>query len=131
MNDDLEAFRLPESVVSDVGDTGRPDAEAIRPGKLKTRRTQRFVKGPIDLPWLKRVAALPGKTPLLIALALHYQSGLSKSKSGLRLTSKLRGEFKIPDRSARLAVKTLETAGLVSVERNPGQCLKVSILDSG
>jgi hypothetical protein len=80
---------------------------------------------------LHKAAELPGKTPLKLGLALHFQAGLSKSKSGLRLTSKLKTEFRIPDRSARLAVKKLEAAGLIVVERKAGQCLRVTILDSG
>lgn len=128
MNSDLEAFR--------IEDRPLPESERPRTSKpgLKTRPTNRlacrFVKGPIKLPWLLKAAALSGKSPLLLALALHFQAGLTKSKSDIRLTSKLKNEFSLRERTARNAVKNLEAAGLIAVERKAGQCLSVTILDN-
>jgi hypothetical protein len=129
MDSDLEAFRIEEGPL--------PESERPRtsePGlttQPRNRLTCRFVKGPIKLPWLLKAAALSGKSPLLLALALHFQAGLMSSKSDIRLTSKLKNEFALPDRTARLAVKKLEAAGLIAVERKAGQCLRVTILDNG
>lgn len=132
MSNDLEAFRIPNSGVVSDSENPKPNMPAPTSSKEPTtRQTQLFIRGPIRLPWLKKAAALRGKSPLLLGLALHFQAGLCGSKSGLRLTTKLRAEIGIPDRSATRTIEQLETAGLVSVERNPGQCLKVSVLDSG
>ena len=127
MMDDLEAFRIPEPSKTETGGESR-----LSEGRHKTpelRRKRRFLRGPIDLPWLLKAASVAGKRPLELALALHFQAGLTRTKSMVRLTSKLKDEFGIPDRSARDALQKLESAGLVAVERRPGRCLTVSILD--
>ena len=129
MYGNIEAFRLTKELTSDT-ETSNPVSSVLTYPKEPThRRAQRFLKGPIQLSWLKKAAECPGKNPLLLALALCYQAGLSRSKAELRLTSKLKREFGIPDRSARQALQQLEAAGLVQVERNPGRCLTVTILD--
>ena len=124
MSDDIEEFRLSKRP-STVLESG----ESTTGAKKTVSQNQRFIRGPIRLPWLMVAAALPGKAPLLVGLALHFQAGLSGSRSGLRLTSKLRKEFRIPDRTARRGVRRLETAKLIDVERKPGRCLVIDILD--
>ena len=79
--------------------------------------------------WLKKVGALPGKSPLLLGLALTYQAGLERSTEGLRLTRKLLDVFSLSKRTAHDALNRLEEAGLVSVKRPPGQCRVVNITD--
>jgi hypothetical protein len=129
MKNDLETFRLSKLSATDPETTRTSEVEPNR--RTKNRLTCRFLRGPIPLPWLLKAAELSGKTPLKLGLALHFQAGLENSKSELRLTTKLKNEFRIPVRSARLAVKKLEAAGLIAVERKAGQCLKVTILDVG
>ena len=129
MDDDLEAFRLAKSSTTDPETTRNFEAKPSR--HTKSRMTCRFLRGPIPLPWLLKAMSLPGISPLKLGLALHFQAGLENSKSRLRLTTKLKNEFSLPDRTARLAVKELEAAGLIAVERKAGQCLSVTILDDG
>ena len=129
MDDDLETFRLAKSSTIDLENTRNSGAKTSQ--QTTGRMTCRFLRGPIPLPWLLKTMSLGGKTPLKLGLALHFQAGLEKSKSELRLTTKLKNEFRIPVRSARLAVKKLEAAGLIAVERKAGQCLRVTILDIG
>lgn len=131
MDSNLEAFRLASPLTTTSGSANPVVDEQIDSTRPKTTQRQLFIRGPILLPWLTKVAALPGKTPLILGLALHFEAGLAKSKSKLRLTTKLRERFAIPERSARDALKKLEAAGLVSVERQPGRCNVVSILDDG
>jgi len=121
MDYDLEAFRLPTSP--------HPPVESSQP--KRERATKPFVKGPIPLIWLSRAALLPGKSPLLIGLALFYLAGLRKTQRGLKLTKKTWEQFGIKRRTsydALEALEALEDAGLVSVERKSGSSPVVDIL---
>jgi hypothetical protein len=93
-----------------------------RPGK-----GERFLKGPIPLPWLEAAAALPGRS-LHAGIALWYAAGLTRSASvPLSNISGLRFGL---DRSAKYrALSWLEEAGLVSVERKLGRAPVVTIKD--
>ena len=93
----------------------------------RRRQTGPFIRGPIPLAWLDPVLAMPGRTPLAVALALCYQFGLERS-TRVRLTRKLRDRFSIESRSAGRALSLMESAGLVTVTRKPGRCLVVEIL---
>ena len=117
MYPNLEDFRLPASNHSST---------ESKPKRKRT--TGPFVKGPIPLMWLLQVAQLPGKAPLLIALALFYLAGLRKTKRGLRLTKKTWEQFGIKRRSSYNALNALEAAGLVSVERKTGCSPVVDII---
>ena len=117
MDPDLEAFRLSTS--------------PVHPTEAKPKRkpkTEPFLRGPIPLWWLLRAATLPGKTPLLIGLALFHLAGLRKTKSGLRLTRTIWEKFGVKRRTSYDALRALETAGLVNVARKPGSSPVVNIL---
>lgn len=117
MDSDLEAFRLTTS-----------SNTRLETKTKRKRNTQPFLKGPIPLPWLLRAATLPGKAPLLMALALFYLSGLRKTKQGIRLTGKQLEKFGVKRRTSYNALTKLETAGLVSVKRKVGRSPVVDIL---
>ena len=89
----------------------------------------KFIRSRIPLSWLTPACALPGKA-LATGLALWYLSGLRKGrKDGLRLTTKVLERFHV-DRSAKCrALKALEKAGLVRVERKARKNPVVTIVD--
>lgn len=119
MSRDLDAFRLSAPVTQPVDE------------QTTKRKQKPFLRGPIPLQWLQRAAELPGKSPFQLGIALWYQAGLERSRSDLRLTRKLLSVFGLKRRTAYNALTRLESAGLVLVERPPGSCRVVNILDNG
>jgi hypothetical protein len=118
---DPERFRL-------NGSTFR-GTETPRPAKPPRHRPgQWFLRGPIPWPWLETAARLPGKA-LVLALVLWREAG----RRGGRRTVKLclsRAGLGLNEFAARRALRSLEAAGLVSVDRQPGRGLVVTILDA-
>ncbi len=85
-----------------------------------------FLRGPIPWPWLETAARLPGKA-LAVALCLWREAG-----RGHRRIVKLcvaRAGLGVSEQAARRALRSLEAAGLVAVERAPGRGLEVTLLD--
>lgn len=125
----LEAFRLqPGSVAVSAGVvTSKPTSQRGR--KRIPRQQGAFIRGPIPLAWLDGVLSLPGRIPLVVALALVYQSGLEGSAT-VRFTHKLMNRFAIAPRSASRALELLQAAGLVRIHRPPGCCREIEILNS-
>ncbi len=99
---------------------------SIKPFK---KRTRPFIKGPIDLDWISKVALLPGKT-LNVGLALMYLAGLTKSKEDLKLTDKHFKTFNISRKAVSSALALMEEVGLVKVERVQGRKNLITIIDS-
>ena len=118
MDDVLEQFRLPVE---------HKPAHSTKPPKRR-RQSGLFVRGPIPLAWLDPVLSMHSRTPLALAVALWFQSGLEQSNT-VRLTHKLRQRFRLPARSIPKALKHMETAGLVRVDRQPGRCHVIEILE--
>ena len=110
---------------------------ARRNGELRPAKSTRaprhkagewFLKGPIPGEWLHRAAELPGRA-LHVALALWYLAGVEKRRQ-VKLTWGVFARFGVsPDAGGRGLV-ALERAGLVAVDRPPGRCTVVTILES-
>ena len=95
--------------------------------KPTAQRPVRFIKGPVPWLWIEMAARLPGKA-LAVGLALRRLAGATKSKTVRLATSEV--ETLGVDRNAKSrALRKLEQAGLVTVERRPGCQPKVTILD--
>jgi hypothetical protein len=101
-----------------------------RPAKPKKPPRHRpgewFLRGPIPWPWLDAAARLPGKA-LAVALCLWREAGRRRQR-----TVKLclgRVGLGVSKYAARRAIRYLETAGLVSVLRERGRGLEVTLLD--
>ena len=95
------------------------------PPPPRHRKGERFLRGPIPLPWLQRAATLPGKA-LAAGIALWFQAGLTKS-ARVEFCSKLRNGFGISRQAGYRALTALEGAGLVDVERRRGRCARVTL----
>lgn len=91
------------------------------------KRSQRFLKGPIPWPWLVRAISLPGKAAA-IAVALWHWSGLRRSRM-VRVAHKDLRELGVGPQATGRGLRLLERAGLVHVDRRPGQSPVVTILD--
>ena len=94
----------------------------------KSRQSGRFIRGPIDLRWIQEACQLPGKSTNCTALAIWYQAGLQKTKVHVKVCARLLTDFGVPKRTFYDAVKRLEEAQLIQVNRKRGQCLRITIL---
>ena len=92
------------------------------------RKPPGFIKGPLPLPWMQAAARLPGRT-LQVALALWYLAGLKKVNT-VRLTTKPLADMGVSRDAKYDALSRLEAAGLVSVQRQPGQAPLVTLLSA-
>jgi hypothetical protein len=98
-----------------------------RQRRRRSRRPDRFLKGPVPWPWLLSAMVLPGKA-LAVGLMLWLQSGITGNRTLTFCLSRAAGDG-IPMTTARRAMKALERAGLVSIRRMPGRGLEVTILE--
>jgi len=82
--------------------------------------------GPLPLGWLECAAGLPGRS-IHVALALWHETTRSGSMC-VALSNTLCLRFHV-DRNAKYrALRSLETAGLVIVERRRGRSPRVTLL---
>jgi hypothetical protein len=109
MKMDFERFRVGHDIVA-----GQP-RHSRKP----------FLKGPISLDWLSAAAHLSGRT-LHVALALQHSAALQKSMT-VKVPRKIREAFGISDGLYGHALKRLENAKLVTVERENGKAPQVTI----
>jgi DNA-binding MarR family transcriptional regulator len=100
----------------------RPDAveevETEWSRRRKVSRTASFVFGPIAVRDIK-IATKLGGSCLAVLLAIFFRSNVTKARS-VTLPGRLLDEFGIDTDAKLRALKRLEQAGLISVERRPG-----------
>lgn len=97
-------------------------------GSLVTApKKEPFLRGPIPLDWLAAAAKLSGKT-LNVAIALWWRYGMAKGKP-FKLTQTALKALNVERDAANDGLTRLEQAGLIKVDRNPGQRPTISILD--
>ncbi len=85
-----------------------------------------FLRGPIPLGWVSAAASLPGKT-INVALALWWRHGMAQGKP-FKLTRAALTALNVERDAERKGIARLEQAGLIHVERKPGQRPLISIL---
>src|SRR5262245_1658984 len=107
----------------------RATAEAPPQSKKPPRHRpgEWFLRGPIPWPWIEAAAALPGRT-LALSLCLWREAGRRRART-VRLCLGRAG-LGLSLYAARRALRSLESAGLVSVRRQPGRGLQVTLLDA-
>ena len=89
----------------------------------------RFLSGPVPLAWLVVAAKLPSRS-LHVGMVLWYAAGLSGSAT-VHLSNILCLRFGL-DRNAKYrALRLLEGAGLIVVQRRRGRSPSVTILECG
>jgi len=93
--------------------------------KKVPRQLHPFLRGPVPLWWLGRAAVLPGKA-LAVGIALWYRKGVT-DRDIVRPSWKLWEKFGIGRHAAYRALRNLEAAGLVAVERQVGKNPTVTI----
>jgi hypothetical protein len=86
-----------------------------------------FIRGPIPIPWVQFAAKISPAAAYLGIVAWHV-ARLRKGK--VSFTSSLSLKYGVHPKTARRLLRSLESAGLVRVERARGKAPKVSIVDS-
>jgi len=85
-----------------------------------------FLKGPIPLSWIHKAAGLPGKA-LNVALAIRWLSDMNFG-GAVKISKKAMEHFGFSNDACSDALKRLESAGMISVQRLPGQKPIVKII---
>jgi hypothetical protein len=94
---------------------GETRLSGLRRGRKPSPIRDKFIAGPIDVPWVCQAGRL-GVTALLVGLALWYLRGLRRSNTFELSNLMVREWGVLPDAKAR-ALRKLEKAGLITVER--------------
>lgn len=84
-----------------------------------------FLKGPIPFDWLTLAANQPTKA-LHVGVILWHLGALNKNRT-VKLSMKNLREFGVKRNAVYRALKSLEAANLISVQRHPGRCPIVTI----
>ncbi len=100
-----------------------PEREITRAGPP---RTAPFLKGPIPMAWLLRAGALPGRA-LHVSFLLWFHFGL-RSNLRVRLSSEHLRSMGVDRYAEYRALRALEAAKLVTVQRRPGSRPWITIL---
>ncbi|MDZ7655706.1 MAG: hypothetical protein U0997_07150 [Sulfurimicrobium sp.] len=90
------------------------------------KATPKFIKGPIPFDWMQTANALPGKAGQ-VGIALWFLAGVKKSKT-VKITSEAERLAGCVRQTFAKGLAALEVAGLVAVERKPGQKATVEII---
>lgn len=96
--------------------------------KKKARKRAEFIKGPIRVDWVCRLAGVRHRVSLLAAWAILFKAGVAGTRKDLPITPELLKRFGVSQRSGYRALAALEQAGLVKVNRHRGRCPRVTIL---
>jgi hypothetical protein len=117
---DPDRLRLPAEMIGEMERRRKPP---------RHRSGDPFIKGPIPYAWMASACRLPG-AGLPVAMAYRFHAGRFRFRYGRRweLSDVTKG-LRISTRSARRGLHAVELAGLISVSREPGRKLAVSVLD--
>ena len=91
------------------------------------RTGEKFLKGPVPWSWLVLAARAQGRS-LHVAFMLWFQAGLAKQRT-VKLSLSGMAVMGVSRFAAKRGLEALETAGLVIVDRGPGRCPRVTLLD--
>ncbi len=86
---------------------------------VEVANTRPFLKGPIAMDWLSAAASLPGKA-INLALAVRWLVDMNGGKP-VKLTAKALDLLNVSEDACGDGLKRLESAGLITVTRQPGQ----------
>ncbi len=111
----------------------RMDPETLKtlkvssPRKVRRKRGEKFLRGPVPWSWLTAAAKLPSSS-FRVGIALWLLKGM-RYRNSVTLGNKFLDELNV-DRAAKArGLSALEAAGLISIERQQGRAPVVSILN--
>jgi hypothetical protein len=119
----IEALRLEGKALDALA---RPEIAGNR-RPPRHRPGGQFLKGPIPLAWLAAAGRLPHRA-LHVGILLWFEAGCRKARTVTFCLA--RGEtMGLGMDTARRALRELERAGLVTIQRRPGRGLGVTLND--
>ena len=99
----------------------------VSTGQWEEAKTKELsIRGPIPMPWVERVAQLPGKA-LALAMGLWWLNGMAKGGE-VTVTRKMLERLNLSRDAAADGLTRLEKAGLIGVTRAPGSRPRVHIV---
>lgn len=125
MGDFSSVFSRHETILSSPTHCGTIKEKRKLPKKVKYKR---FVRGPIPLEWLSRVASLSDKS-LHVGIALWYLRYLTNSIT-VKLSHETLKIFNVSRWTARRSLDSMEEEGLVTVDSHCGRSPVVTIIDT-
>jgi hypothetical protein len=99
----------------------------ITPKKVYEKKRERFLKGPIPMPWLIAAANLPGKA-LHIATALWFWSGIKRSTTFDLPLNTIR-DMGVSRQTCYAQLKAMEKAGLLSIQSRSGKKPAITLIE--
>jgi hypothetical protein len=103
----------------------REAASSKKPPR-KSRLTDSFIAGPIDIGWLSHARKL-GVTALWVGLALWYLRGLRKSDSFI-VSNRMMEFLNVEPDAKRRALRKLRNAGLIAIQSREKRSPLVTII---
>jgi hypothetical protein len=103
-----------------------PDQGSADGDPRRARYPGRFLRGPIPWGWLARASELPGSA-LIVGLALWRLAGVTRVHT-VTLTGKALKPLELSRQTRARALEALEAAGLVTVCREQGRAVVVTII---
>jgi hypothetical protein len=97
-----------------------------RQGRRASPVRGKFISGPVDVSWLCQASRL-GVTTLLVGLTLWYIRGLRKTNT-FQVSNIMLEEWGVQADAKRRALRKLERAGLIAVERRGKRSPQVTLL---
>ena len=110
---------------SSADDFATVEIETAALRQARQRRAGRFLKGPILMRDIAVAAKLPGKA-LAVYLAIRHRIDLTRS-AAVKLPARLMFELGVGKDAKARALRQLEAAGLVIVERKRGRSPVITI----
>ena len=102
------------------------EAASSQKPRRKSRLTDRFIAGPIDIGWLSHARKL-GVTALWVGLALWYLRGLRKSDSFV-VSNRMMEFWNVEPDAKRRALRKLRNAGLIAIRSRERRSPHVTII---
>jgi len=96
----------------------------------KHKPGQRFLRGPIPWSWVCTASVASGQgSGLKVAMAIWHLVGLNRGKAAIRLSGARLRELGVDRHAGYRGLSSLEEAGLVRVDRQPGRNPLVTVLE--
>jgi hypothetical protein len=93
--------------------------------RVKQRRSESFLRGPIPIQLIGAVLELP-RRPLPVLLAICHRTAIT-GQPWVTLPERVMAEFKFDRKVKSRALAEMERAGLIQVKRTPGRPVLVSL----
>lgn len=112
----------------DIGSLQLAPSVHVIPIALRANPSKnKFLRGPVDWPWLSTAARLPG-CALHVAIAIHFLNGF-KQTGTVKLSPSVCRELGLKRHTVYRAIDELKEAGLISVIRRKGCSPIVTLCD--